>query len=579
MGRIPQSFINDLLGRIDVVDVVDARLTLKKAGKEYRALCPFHNEKTPSFWVSPEKQFYHCFGCGASGTALTFLMEFDRMEFVEAVETLAALAGVEVPREDSGRPHQDHGDLYAVMAQAERHFRRSLKESAAAVAYLKQRGLSGEVARDFGIGFAPDSWDGLKTSLGSVPEAKLLEAGLLTRSDSGRVYDRFRGRVMFPIRDTRGRIIGFGGRLTGTDGDGPKYLNSPETPLFHKGRELYGLYEARRALRKLEALIVVEGYMDVVALAQAGIANAVATLGTSATPEHFQKLFRYAGEVVCCFDGDNAGRQAAWRALESALPHLGEGRQLKFMFLPDGEDPDSLVRARGKAAFLALADAAEPAIEYLFNRLKLGLDLGNLDHRARLANLAAPMIEKVPDGILRELMGRRLEELTGFSGASLPRSGAGAGGGDPAVVSRPLAAPRLSSLSRRLLARLLQHPRVVLCVPREARQALLEQADSDLFLQIVKYLDENPEADTSAILGRWSGTAEHGVLLGLLNGAPRLPEEAVQGEFAEGVTQYLEQRHRAERHRRLARVQQEPTREEFLAWWALRRNATDPERG
>ncbi|MFW6092719.1 MAG: DNA primase [Pseudomonadota bacterium] len=576
MGRIPQSFINDLLDRVDVVDVVDARLTLKKAGKEYRALCPFHNEKTPSFWVSPAKQFYHCFGCGASGTALTFLMEFDRLEFVEAVETLAALVGLEVPREGGGRPQPDRSGLYEVLAEAERFFRRSLRASPEAVAYLKSRGLSGEVARDFGIGFAPASWDALRRALGSVPESQLLEAGLLTRNDAGRTYDRFRGRVMFPIRDTRGRIIGFGGRIIGAAETGPKYLNSPETPVFHKGRELYGLYEARRALRKLESLVVVEGYMDVVALAQAGVANAVATLGTSASTEQFQKLFRYTQEVVCCFDGDNAGRQAAWRALESALPVLGEGRQLRFMFLPEGEDPDTLVRSRGRAAFLELAGAADSAAEYLFKRLALGLDLNNLDHRARLASLAVPMIEKVPDGILKQLMSRRLQELTQFSASAPPRSTGEASPADPGTRRRP---SQLSALSRRLLGRLLQHPRVLMSLTAADRQALLDDDQDDLFQEVVRYLAENPEADTAALLGRWSGTPAHGALLGVLHEAPRLSESAVQGEFAEGVTQYLEQRRRAERQRKLAGMHQEPSKAQFQEWWALRRSATEPKEG
>ena len=317
-GRIPQSFINDLLARTDIVDVIDARVQLKKAGKNYQARCPFHDEKTPSFSVSPDKQFYHCFGCGVSGTALTFLLEHDRLEFVEAVETLARLAGMEVPREGgASRPERDNSALFAVLAKAEQVYRGALKSSGEAVSYLQARGLTGVVARDFGIGFAPDEWQTLRDSLGedaTVTEALLLEAGLLIRHENGRTYDRFRGRIMFPIRDTRGRVIGFGGRVLGNQ-DGPKYLNSPETPIFHKGRELYGLYEARQALRRIDRLIVVEGYMDVVALAQSGVANAVATLGTATTAEHFQKLYRYAAEVVCCFDGDRAGRQAAWRAL------------------------------------------------------------------------------------------------------------------------------------------------------------------------------------------------------------------------------------------------------------------------
>lgn len=570
MGRIPQSFINDLLTRVDIVDVVDARLTLKKAGRNYQALCPFHNEKTPSFSVSPEKQFYHCFGCGVSGTALTFLMEFDRMEFVEAVEALARLAGVEVPREQSSRPQPDHSALHEVLNQAERFFRRALRDAPQAVDYLKGRGLSGEVARDFGIGYAPDAWDGLKSALGNVPESRLLEAGLLTRNDSGRVYDRFRGRVMFPIRDTRGRVIGFGGRVLGADA-GPKYLNSPETEVFHKGQELYGLYEARRALRRLDRLLVVEGYMDVVALAQAGLANAVATLGTSATPEHFRKLYRYTEEVVCCFDGDNAGRQAAWRALESALPVLADGRQLKFMFLPEGEDPDTLVRARGKAAFLDLAASAQPAIEYLFTRLSEGLDLTSLDGQARLAALAQPHIEKVPDGVLRTLMQRRLQTLTGLDAGPDAAPGRAVVRG---AVARPAASGRSKpdlALARRLLALLLRRPGLLHNLAAEARQGLTEEAgEPGLFVDVAKYIDENPEADTAEILGRWSGTPAHDQLLGLLQQPAALPAEALQSEFSDGVDKYLALRRRAAGRVKLAEVRQEPSRETLAEYWQHR---------
>jgi DNA primase len=567
-GRIPQAFINDLIARVDIVDVIDGRLTLKKAGKNYQALCPFHNEKTPSFSVSPDKQFYHCFGCGASGTALTFLMEYERLEFVEAVEALARIAGVEVPREQSAAPEKDHSDLYGVMRDAERFFRQSLKAHPPAVDYLRSRGLSGEIARDFGIGYAPDAWDALRTALGIVPEATLLEAGLLTRNDRGRVYDRFRDRVMFPIRDTRGRVIGFGGRIFGA-ADGPKYLNSPETPLFHKGRELYGLYEARRALRRIDRLLVVEGYMDVVALAQAGIANAVATLGTAATPEHFQKLYRYSEEVVCCFDGDNAGRQAAWRALESALPALGEGRKLKFMFLPEGEDPDSLVRAQGKDAFLSLAASAQPAIEYLFARLSEGLDLDQLDDRARLASLAMAHIERVPEGILKELMGQRLRQLTGFANARPQRTGARGA----ATSAKSPDGGRQAALSRRLLALLLQRPRLLRSVTADDLTRLEALPENDLFGQVVRYLVESPDSGSAEVLGRWSGTPEHDALVGLLTRNSPLPEAAMQAEFTEGVGRLLLHSRRAERHRLLAEVRQDPSREKLAEYWSLKRSA------
>ena len=581
-GLIPQSFINDLLGRVDIVDVIDARLTLKKAGKNYQGLCPFHNEKSPSFSVSPDKQFYHCFGCGASGTALTFLLEFDRLDFVEAVETLARIAGVEVPRErGGGRPQKDHTNLYEVLEQAQRCFRNALKDAPEAIAYLKQRGLSGEVARDFGIGYALDSWDGMSKALAGVPEAQLLEAGLLIKNDNGKVYDRFRGRVMFPIRDTRGRIIGFGGRVLSGEGQGPKYLNSPETPVFHKGQELYGLYEARRALRRLDRLVVVEGYMDVVALAQAGIANVVATLGTAATAEHFRKLYRHTEEVVCCFDGDNAGRQAARRALDSALPELGDGRQLKFMFLPDGEDPDTMVRASGKESFLQLAGHAEPAIEYLFGRLADGLDLANLDDQARLASLAVPHIERVPEGILKQLMLNRLRSLTGFDPARSQSNSRARARSSAAATPPPAggASAPLSPLALRMLGLLLQRPRNLLCLAPEVRGELSEQPADNLLVELVRYVDQNPDTSAAEILGRWSGTPEHRVLSGLLERPAALPETAMQAEFSEGITRYLELCRRDDRRRVLAEVHQDRSKEKFAEYWSLKRSATEPDAG
>ena len=378
-GLIPQAFINDLIDRADIVEVIDGRVALKKTGKNYSGLCPFHDEKSPSFSVSPDKQFFHCFGCQESGTALTFIMKFERMEFVEAVEALAKDLGLEVPREENGKPRVEvDNSLFQVLERAERFFRSQLRSSSDAVGYLKQRGLTGEVARDFGVGYAPPGWHSLSDALlaepatGSgvvAPDAtKLLTAGLTIKNDKGNVYDRFRHRIMFPIRDTRGRVIGFGGRKLG-DEEGPKYLNSPETPVFFKGQELYGLYEARKALRNIQRLIVVEGYMDVVALAQNGVLNAVATLGTATGEAHFQKLYKYSDEVVCCFDGDKAGRSAAWRALESALPILNEHRQLKFVFLPNGEDPDSLIRTQGREAFDGFLNNATPGIEFLLKRL------------------------------------------------------------------------------------------------------------------------------------------------------------------------------------------------------------------
>lgn len=422
-GLIPQSFIDDLLNRTDIVDVVSSRIQLKKTGKNLSACCPFHKEKTPSFTVSPDKQFYYCFGCGAGGNALGFVMDHDNLDFPQAVEELARAAGMEVPREEGRRgqkPRQPtDSPLYPLLEAAAEFYRQALRSHPtrkAAVDYLKGRGLSGEIARDFGLGFAPPGWDNLLKHLGadSLQQKVMIDAGLLIENaESGKRYDRFRDRVMFPIRDSRGRVIAFGGRVLGDDK--PKYLNSPETPVFHKGQELYGLYEARKHNRNLDEIIVVEGYMDVIALAQQGLRNAVATLGTATSEEHLKRLFRVVPSVLFCFDGDQAGRKAAWRALESTLASLQDGRRARFLFLPEGEDPDSLVRAEGTDAFMArINQHAQPLADYFFEQLGNEADPRSLEGKAHMATLAAPLIEKIPGANLRQLMRNRLKEITGL---------------------------------------------------------------------------------------------------------------------------------------------------------------------
>jgi DNA primase len=443
-GLIPQSFIDDLLNRTDIVEVVSSRVQLKKTGKNYSACCPFHKEKTPSFSVSPDKQFYYCFGCGAGGNALGFVMDHDNLEFPQAVEELARAAGMEVPREDGprGQRPRQAGDspLYALLEAAADYYRQALKSHPArraAVDYLKGRGLSGEIARDFGLGFAPPGWDNLMKHLGgdSLQQKALIDAGLLIENaETGKRYDRFRDRVIFPIRDSRGRTIAFGGRVLGDDK--PKYLNSPETPVFHKGQELYGLYEARKSNRDLDEIMVVEGYMDVIALAQQGLRNAVATLGTATSEEHLKRLFRLVPSVLFCFDGDGAGRKAAWRALEATLPNLQDGRRARFLFLPEGEDPDSLVRAEGTDAFRArISQQALPLADYFFQQLTQEADPRSLEGKAHLATLAAPLIEKIPGSNLRILMRQRLAELTGLTGEALSHMAAHSA---PAPAAEPI---------------------------------------------------------------------------------------------------------------------------------------------
>jgi len=424
-GLIPQSFIDDLLNRTDIVDVVSSRVQLKKTGKNFSACCPFHKEKTPSFSVSPDKQFYYCFGCGAGGNALGFIMDHDNLDFPQAVEDLAKAAGMEVPREQGvkgQKPRQPtDSPLYPLLTAAAEFYRQALKNHPtrrAAVDYLKGRGLSGEIARDFGLGFAPPGWDNLYKHLSSdtLQQKVMIDAGLLIENaETGKRYDRFRDRVMFPIRDSRGRVIAFGGRVLGDDK--PKYLNSPETPVFHKGQELYGLFEARKYNRNLDEIIVVEGYMDVIALAQQGLRNAVATLGTATSEEHLKRLFRVVPNVLFCFDGDQAGRNAAWRALEATLSSLQDGRRARFLFLPEGEDPDTLVRSEGTDAFRArINQHAQPLADYFFEQLTKEADPRSLEGKAHMATLAAPLIDKVPGANLKTLMRQRLTEITGLTG-------------------------------------------------------------------------------------------------------------------------------------------------------------------
>jgi DNA primase len=429
-GLIPQSFIDDLLNRTDIVDVVSSRVQLKKTGKNYSACCPFHKEKTPSFTVSPDKQFYYCFGCGAGGNALGFVMDHDQVEFPEAIEELAKRAGMEVPREERRQPTQrqpSHSPLYELLKAAADFYRQALRhhpQRRAAIDYLKGRGLSGEIARDFGLGFAPPGWDNLLKHLANdeLQQKALIEAGLLVENpDSGKRYDRFRDRVMYPIRDSRGRIIAFGGRVLSDEK--PKYLNSPETQIFHKGQELYGLYEARQHNRELHEIMVVEGYMDVIALAQSGLRNAVATLGTATSEEHIKRLFRQVPNILFCFDGDQAGRNAAWRALEATLPNLQDGRRARFLFLPDGEDPDTLVRSEGSEAFQArIQQHAQPLADYFFQQLSEEADPSSLEGKAHLVTLAAPLLEKIPGNNLRTLMQQRLSQISGLNTEALTHS-------------------------------------------------------------------------------------------------------------------------------------------------------------
>ncbi|HEY8097423.1 MAG TPA: DNA primase, partial [Methylobacter sp.] len=419
-GRIPREFIDDLLVRVDIVDLIDSHVPLKKTGNNFVARCPFHVEKTPSFSVNRKKQFFHCFGCGASGNAISFLMDFSHLDFVEAVEDLAGFVGVEVPRESieyqsTGQKKEDLSSLYMLMEQVAAFYVEQLRtsdEGKGAVEYLKSRGVSDDCASDFMLGYAPDEWKALASRFN--PKL-LLEAGLLVdKEGGGQPYDRFRGRLMFPIRDKRARIIGFGGRVL--DDSLPKYLNSPETPLFHKGKEVYGLYELLEKNAKPQRILIVEGYMDVIALAQFGIHYAVAALGTAASQAHLDLLFRFSSELVFCFDGDKAGQEAAWRAMESAFSSLKDGRQIRIMLLPQNHDPDSLVREEGVDGFIGRIQTADTLSEYFFGHFSNELNLSEMEGRAQLVNKAKPYLDKLPESVFKEMMFARLKELSGWAG-------------------------------------------------------------------------------------------------------------------------------------------------------------------
>ncbi len=529
-GLIPDSFIEELLGRLDIVEVIERRVPLKKAGREYQARCPFHDEKTPSFTVSPQKQFYHCFGCGAHGTAIGFLMNYEGFEFVDAVEELARLVGLEVPREAASAPRPAEG-LYELMATAAAWYQEQLRQSTEAIDYLKSRGLSGEIAAQFGIGFAPGSWDGLLKELGTSDRhlGLLKRAGLLSEGKSG-AYDKFRHRIMFPIHDRRGRVIAFGGRALADDG--PKYLNSPETELFHKSRELYGLYLARKSEAKLDRILVVEGYMDVVALAQFGLRNCVATLGTATTGEHAELLFRAADEVIYCFDGDQAGRKAAWRALEATLPRLREGRQARFLFLPEGEDPDSMVRGEGADAFATRIDEAQPLSEYFFEYFTEQVDMNSIDGRARLVSLAKPHLDQVPAGVFRDMMLERLGSLArhrveGRLESRAPRGASPSRSGPPAMQRTPM---------RLALAHLVQKPSLASAVRDMEAFESCDLPGFEIYRELVDFCAKSPNMTTAQLLEIWHDhpASSH---LGKL-ATWQLPADEARGvrEFRDAVT-------------------------------------------
>jgi len=550
-GFIPKDFIQDLVARADVVSVVDSRVRLKKAGKNYQACCPFHNEKSPSFSVAPDKQFYHCFGCGAHGNALDFIMEFDGLEFPDAVEELASMLGLEVPREQrpGNKPARDRAEIeddFELMERCARFFSQQLRDNPnreRVINYLKGRGLSGEVVRDFGIGYAPEQWDAILREFGKSPDRQkqLLALKMITENDRGKRFDFFRDRIMFPIRDRRGRVVGFGGRVL--DSGEPKYLNSPETRLFHKGRELYGFYEMKQKHRDLDRVVIVEGYMDVVALAQFGVTNAVAALGTAATSDHLQLLFRQAKQIICCFDGDRAGRDAAWRALENALPLLRDGTDLQFLFLPDGEDPDTIVRAEGAEGFNQRLDQAMAFREYFYDHLTEQVDLRTDAGKAELVGQAKQLIAKVASEFYRDLLTESLAHRLGRTVGEIERLIPAA---EQSASKKD--APKRDKVTpvSRAIGLLVQHPRLGQLVPVHEELTGLALPGMKVFMELHRQTAERT-LTSAQVLENWRGSKFETRLRELASWDHQVQEENLEDEFSETyrylIDRYLEQRY------------------------------------
>lgn len=538
-GRIPQTFIDDLIARADIVEVVGNRVTLKKAGREYKACCPFHDEKTPSFTVSPHKGFYHCFGCGEHGTAISFLMSYERLGFVEAIEALAEMLGLEVPvtRNNSDKNHESV--LYKLLAEADQLFRVALRKTPKAIAYLKRRGIDGTIAGRYGMGFAPEAWDTILKALGTNDQriAQLRDAGLVIRNKQGREYDRFRNRIMFPIRDPRGRIIGFGGRVM--DNAEPKYLNSPETPVFHKSQALYGLYEALQTRGKPEEILVVEGYLDVASLSQHGVEPSVATLGTATTAEHIRRLTRISDCVIFCFDGDRAGRKAAWRALETALPHAGGKVELKFLLLPEGQDPDSFVRENGAEALRGLLLSAKQLSEFMLEELQTQVDLHSADGRSRLTTLVGPLLKQLPVGVYRELVLDQLADLVGLKPQRLE-----------ALITVPVQTTTLprapqphaqrNPLVRKAITLVLHHPAAAAQLGQVNDLNNVKLPGIELLQRLLKVIRDNPQIKTAGLEERFRNDTE-GCFLSRLAGQPPLDDEkAAPSVLRDNVARLIE---------------------------------------
>ena len=556
-GRIPRDFIDELLTRADIIDVINARVPLKKKGREYTACCPFHNEKTPSFTVSPNKQFYHCFGCGVHGSAISFLMEYEHLDFVESIESLADSLGIQVPREKGGNgPSKEQQkrakDLFNLMDEANDFYQLKLKASTKAIDYLKGRELNGDISKRFNIGYAPDGFTHLYQPFSKqYSQQQLVDSGLVIRKDEDpnniKVYDRYRDRIMFPIRNRKGQVIGFGGRLLPSEDDNKqaKYINSPETTLFHKGSELYGLYEARKFTKKLERIVVVEGYMDVIALAQFDISYAVATLGTATTPTHIKQLFRTVSEVIFCFDGDRAGREAAWRALNNALPEIQDGKEIRFLFLPDGEDPDTQIRKIGKDAFeQSFIDDAISLTEYFVENLHDQYNISSNEGKARFHEEAIKLLNNIPDTFIKDQLVTRLSNLISVSTKAFLK-------GATKTTQQKESTQTYSRLGNRevrqtpiryAISLLLSNPELVKFVDNVEHIALSHLPGSDLLATLIEAIQEKPKTNAAVLMERWKNTEYEAPLTQLMRWQPETDDSDVLGKEFQDCLKHIQKR-------------------------------------
>lgn len=551
-GLIPQNFIDDLIARVDIVEIMGSRIQIKKAGKEFKAVCPFHDDSNPSLTISPSKGFYHCFSCGAHGTAVGFLMNYEHLSFIEAIESLASSLGVEIPYEQNQQPIKKNNNLYDLLAEIQAHYQLLLKKNSGAIEYLKNRGITGDVAKRFNVGFAPPGWRNILDKYGTSKNgiSELLKLGLIIQKDNNNYYDRFRERIMFPIRDNRGRYIGFGGRILNQEQ--PKYLNSPETPLFHKGRELYGLYECQQALRNIQRIVVVEGYMDVISLAQHGIDYAVASMGTATTDDHFNRLFRLTDYIYFCFDGDQAGLDAAWRALKNALPHVREGRQIKFVFLPEKDDPDTYVKKNSATAFEKELDDGLDLSDFLIEKLAKDIDMKSIDGRARLAEKTKPLINQIPEGIFKELILEKLSEAIGLSTAKLNKLLVNqdyqlARNGRSRIISK-LPKKKLKggpSVIKKAITLILNYPSIANDINHE-KIGKNAKPGVEILKKLVTTIQEKPQITTAGLIELWRDDPE-GKFLGQL-AISELPENEdfnAKDELQDCLHQIMRDNHKA----------------------------------